>query len=126
MAVLRKKGTPIAHAMLPGSARRHAQTNRLIHLLSDGEPAFEQKGKEKIPSAAQALSLGSQADDYPRVELTLQEAQRYLHRESLILPADTPNGFVIVTYQNYPLGFMKNLGARANNLYPKNWAIRKL
>ena len=126
IALLRKKGALPAHVMSPGSARRHAQANRLIHLLSDGVPAFEQKGKEQIPTAAQALSLSLQVDEYPRVELTLPEAQRYLHRESLTLPAETPTGFVVVTYQNHPLGFMKNLGDRANNLYPKNWAIRSL
>lgn len=126
MAVLRKKGMPGAHGILPGSARRYAQSHRLIHLLSDGIPAFEQKGKEHIPSAAHALSLAAAPDAYPRVELTLPQARRYLHRESFALPPGTPNGFVVVTYQKHPLGFMKNLGDRANNLYPKNWAIRKL
>jgi len=126
MAVLRKKGTLTAHTLLPAAARRHAQNHRLIHLLSDGIPPFEQKGKEQIPSAAQALSLCFSANNYPQVELTLQQAQRYLHRESFALPTATPKGFVLVTYARQPLGFMKNLGDRANNLYPKNWAIRNL
>ena len=95
-------------------------------MLSDGIPASEQKGKEQIPSAAQALSLNLSAADYPQAELTLEQARKYLHRESFALPAATPKGFVIVTYKHHPLGFMKNLGERANNLYPKNWAIRKL
>ncbi|MCQ2410544.1 MAG: rRNA cytosine-C5-methyltransferase [Elusimicrobiaceae bacterium] len=126
IAVLRKKGTSPIPAMLPGSVRKHAQAHRLIHVLSDGLPTFEQKGKEKIPSVAQALSLNTSSDAYPRVELTLEQARRYLHRESFVLPANAPKGFVLVTYQNCPLGFMKNLGERANNLYPKNWAIRHL
>ena len=126
MAVLRKKGTPRTPALLPSAARRHAQTHRLIHLLSDGIPAFEQKGKEKIPTVAQALSLATPADAFPRAELGTEQALRYLHRESFALPAGTPKGFVAVTYQHVPLGFMKNLGDRANNLYPKNWAIRTL
>lgn len=126
MAVLRKKGGTASPTFLPGSARRHAQTNRLIHLLSDGIPTPDLKGKEQVPSAAQALSLTTSATDYPRVELPLAQAQRYLHRESFALPAATPRGFVLVTYGGYPLGFMKNLGDRANNLYPKNWAILSL
>lgn len=126
MAVVRKKGTPPAHTLLPGSARRYAQAHRLIHVLSDGIPAFEQKGKEQIPSVAHALSLSTKEDAFPCVELTLEEARRYLHRESFALPAQTPKGFVVVTYQHCPLGFMKNVGERANNLYPKNWAIRSL
>lgn len=126
MAVLRKTGEQnFGHNILPASARRHAQANRLIHLLSDGLPVAEQKGKERIPTAAQALSLNLEKDVYPHVELTLEQARKYLHRESLILP-NAPQGFVIVTYNKHPLGFMKNLGERANNLYPKNWAIRNL
>lgn len=126
IAVLRKKGENTGRAMLPSSARRHAQAHGLIHVLSDGTAMPEQKGKEIIPSAAQALSVTFPPKKYPRVELPLAQAQRYLHRESLILPPGTPTGFVAVTYQGYPLGFMKNLGERANNLYPKNWSIRKL
>ena len=126
MAVLRKKGEENTPAMLPVSARRYAQSNRLIHLLSDGIPVPEQKGKEQIPSAAQALSLSTPKASYPRVELNLEQARRYLHRETLTLPDDTPKGFVIVTYGGFALGIMKNLGERANNLYPKNWAIRSL
>ncbi len=126
MAVLRKTATASAHPLLPSSARRHAQAHRLIHLLSDGIATPEQKGKEQIPSAAQALSLNLPQDVYPRVELTLEQARRYLHRESFALPPSTPKGFVLVTYQQQALGFMKNLGERANNLYPKNWAIRSL
>lgn len=128
MAVLRKKGGAEPHvpALAVSAVRRHARAHRLIHLLSDGIPVFEQKGKEKIPTAAHALSLGTYAADYPRAELTPEQARRYLHRESFALPDGTPQGFVVVTYQNHPLGFMKNLGARANNLYPKNWSIRVL
>lgn len=124
MAVLRKTTSSSGRPLLPTSARRHAHANRLIHLLSDGLPAWEQKGKEKIPAANQALSI--HPADYPRVELSLEQARRYLHRESFALPPSTPKGFVLVTYANHPLGFMKNLGDRANNLYPKNWALRNL
>ena len=126
MAVLRKKGTPAVCRVSPSSARHYVRTHRLMHLLSDGMPIPDKKGKELIPSVAQALSVGAEELNYPRVELLLEQAQRYLHRESFALPAHTPKGFVMVTYKNQPLGFMKNLGDRANNLYPKNWAIRNL
>ena len=126
MAVLRKKGTPKTPAILPQTARRHAQANKLIHLLYDGNPLPEQKGKEQIPTAEQALSLNFPKNKYPQVELTLEQARRFLHRESFALPPNTPKGFIMVCYKKNPLGFMKNLGDRANNLYPKNWAIKNL
>ena len=60
----------------------------------------------------------------PLVDLSLPDAIRYLQREALILPPDTPAGIVQVAYRGQRLGLMKNLGSRANNLYPKEWRIR--
>ena len=126
MAVLRKTGGNRAFATLPASLRTQVKKYPLLHLLSDGQPKPETKGREQIPSIAQALSLATKETDFPRAELPLDAALRYLHREALVLPAGTPRGFVLVTYQGHPLGFVKNLGDRANNLYPKPWAIRSL
>lgn len=126
MAVLRKKGENRVFATLPASLRTQVKKYPLLHLLYDGQPAFEAKGREQIPSIAQALSLTTEETSFPRAELSLDAALRYLHREALVLPAGTPRGFVLVTYQGYPLGFVKNLCDRANNLYPKPWAIRSL
>ncbi len=126
MAILRKTSDGPQRATLSSSLREQIKKFRQIHLLSDGIPTEEVKGKEKIPSIAQALSITTPTGKYPHVELSLEQALRYLHRESFTLPPDTPRGFVLVTYQERPLGFMKNLGERANNLYPKNWAIKKL
>ena len=77
-------------------------------------------------SIAEALSIATPLDKYPRVELTREDALRYLRREALVLPLDTPRGHVVVTYEKLPLGFVKNIGTRANNLYPKEWKIRNL
>lgn len=125
MAVLRKTSEGPQCATLTTSLREQVKKFRQIHVLSNGIPTEEIKGKEKIPSVAHALSITTPPTVYPRVELALEQAQRYLHRESLTLPPTTPRGFVLVTYQGHALGFMKNLGERANNLYPKNWAIKK-
>lgn len=59
-----------------------------------------------------------------RIELSLTDAFRYLRGESLTLPPDTPRGIVQVCFCGRRLGLMKNLGTRANNLYPKEWRIR--
>ena len=58
------------------------------------------------------------------VELSYPDALRYLRGEALTLPADTPRGIVTVTYRGIPLGPVKNIGNRANNLYPKPWRIK--
>ena len=58
------------------------------------------------------------------VELSYADAISYLRGEALQLPADTPRGLIAVTFQDHPLGLVKNIGTRANNLYPKEWRIR--
>lgn len=62
--------------------------------------------------------------DFPCVALSYSDALRYLRGEALVLPAETPRGIVTVTYQGFPLGPVKNIGNRANNLYPKPWRIK--
>ena len=59
-----------------------------------------------------------------KVDLPYQDTLRYLRGEALILPPDTPRGIVTVTYKGVPLGPVKNIGNRANNLYPKPWRIK--
>ncbi len=59
-----------------------------------------------------------------RVDLDYKSAISYLRGEALVLPEDTPRGEVTVCFQGHPLGPMKNIGTRANNLYPKEWRIR--
>ena len=61
----------------------------------------------------------------PYVDVDSNTALRYLHGEALTLPAETPRGLITITYQGLPLGQVKNIGNRANNLYPKEWRIRK-
>ncbi|MBR1687740.1 MAG: hypothetical protein IJ710_04295 [Prevotella sp.] len=62
--------------------------------------------------------------DAPAVELTYAEAMAYLRREALTLPPDTPRGLVEVRFLGHGLGTVKNIGNRANNLYPKEWRIK--
>ena len=88
-------------------------------------PRGTQKGKDVIPAHAEALMTCLQKDKYPVVELSLDDALHYLRREAITLPADTPRGFAVVTYRGLPLGFVKNIGNRANNLYPQEWRIKQ-
>ena len=62
-------------------------------------------------------------DSIPKVELDLQQALKYLHRDALHL-RDAPLGMLTVCYRSHPLGFVKNIGPRANNLYPKSRRIQ--
>lgn len=60
----------------------------------------------------------------PRINIDYPESLKYLRGEALVLPADTPRGIVNITYKGIVLGPAKNIGNRANNLYPKAWRIK--
>ena len=95
-----------------------------VKTLNAGIMLAELKAKKVIPQHALALSSALASDAFPIAELSLDESLSYLRRESLCLSPEVPRGYVLAVYQGHPLGFLNNLGARANNLYPQEWRIR--
>ena len=77
-----------------------------------------------VPSVLKCLTPDLPEGDYPRIDIPYQESLKYLRGEAIVLPADTPKGIVTVTYKGFALGPAKNIGNRANNLYPKPWRIK--
>ena len=85
------------------------------------------KGKRNVLQQIQSLSILSPLTSHLsplKIDLTYPEALKYLRGEALVLPSDTPRGIVTVSYKGFPLGPVKNIGNRANNLYPKPWRIK--
>ena len=82
------------------------------------------KGKDLIPHHSLAMSTALKDTFFPKTELSYEQAIAYLRKEGLVLETSVPRGYVLVTYQQVPLGFVKNIGNRANNLYPQEWRIR--
>lgn len=97
-----------------------------LYVLQSGIELGTIKGKDIIPSHSLALSSVLSNDVFPRVSVDLQTAQNYLRRLVVDLQSEVPNGYVIIEYLQKPLGFVKNLGNRCNNLYPQEWRIRNL
>lgn len=95
-----------------------------VKVIHAGITLGEMKGKDLIPHHSLAMSTALANDAFPKAEVTYEQAIAYLRKESLVLDAGVPRGYVLLTYQNIPLGFMKNIGNRANNLYPQEWRIR--
>lgn len=111
-------------AMPADMAERMKQVAAAARTLHCGIPMATLKGKDLIPEHALALSTRLNREAFPFVEIDYATAIAYLRGESVTLDADTPRGFVVVAYQGSPLGFMKHLGNRSNNNYPKEWRIR--
>ena len=122
MAVLKKHGTDTS-AERPSWKALEKRAARSLHILSHGIRPDERKGKSLVPDISKALSLRSDKSAYPKINVSYAQAIAYLRKEVLTLPPDSPTGFVLICYQNFPLGFAKNIGHRANNLYPKEWKI---
>ncbi len=103
----------------------YQQAKRSLRVIHAGIELAISKGKNLQPSQSLAMSNNLNKKAFPTVEVDEQQAIAYLRTEALQLPSDTPKGYVLITYQGHPLGFAKNIGNRANNLYPAEWRIRK-
>ncbi len=99
------------------------ECRKCLNVLLFGVQMYEQKGKDLIPQVALALSQVYKRGAYPEAELSYEEAISFLRKEAIVL-TDAPRGFVLVTYNGLPLGWVKNIGNRCNNLYPEFWRIR--
>jgi len=122
VAVLRKPGD------IPSANREKVLSTirKKTCVILDGIPTVSHKGKGEIPTSEWALSTGFPRDIFPTAELDLDTALGYLRHEAIRLDTNYPRGFTVVTYRGHPLGFVKNIGTRANNLFPPEWRIKTL
>lgn len=81
------------------------------------------KGKDFVPAPSLALSTMVHPQ-VPRLALDLPQALAYLRKETMEGLGTIPRGWQLVTYEGLGLGWLKGLGNRYNNYYPKDWRIR--
>ncbi len=96
-----------------------------LNVLHFGVPLAESKGKDLILQAGLALSKAFNEAAFVAVDVDLGTALCFLRCEAIVLP-NAPKGFLVLKYQNLPIGWVKNIGNRCNNLYPAAWRIRHL
>lgn len=100
--------------------------------LSAGVNVATVKGRDLIPAPELALSTALLPEAFPSVELNSDEALDYLRRGTVAAmqaisrkPDISHPGYMLVKSGGLPLGFVKYLGNRLNNLYPTNWRLRE-
>jgi len=129
MAVLRKRGDAVSSARTIGKRRTPMErvSQSRLRVLSFGSAPNTTKGGTTLPHHSSALAVGA-ADNtlYYKVDLDYPTAISYLAREPIVLPQGTPRGIIMLTYKGLPIGYAKNIGQRANNLYPQEWRIRNV
>ncbi len=94
-----------------------------LSIVSMGICLGEFKGRDFIPSQSLAMSDNLNIKAFNPTVIDWNTAISYLRKEALTL-VDQPKGYILLIYNNIPLGFVKNIGNRANNLYPQEWRIR--
>ncbi len=87
------------------------------HIAISGKRGYE-------PTAMAALSQMLIADDFDIIDTDLTQARRFLSRRTDGFDTDARRGLYLVRHAGLPLGWMRNVGGRYNNLYPKQWHIR--
>lgn len=126
MAVLRKAGDN-ENLNNPNDIRSDkivAEANKKLKVLVHGVKKNIEKGKNIIPDHSLALSIVGNKGKFPAIEIDYSTSISYLRHEAIVLPPDSPKGIVTLQYRGVPIGFAKNLGSRANNLYPQEWRIK--
>ena len=93
--------------------------------VSTGFGIGEMRGKFMAPQHSLSMLKDFRREAFQEVPLNEEQALSYLRAEALTL-GNLPFGTLLVSYNNVPLGFVKNVGNHSNNLYPNEWRIRKL
>lgn len=81
------------------------------------------KGKLK-PDGALAFYVGLNRDAVATAELSLDEALQFLRKQDMSAEPFV-EGVNMVLYKGLPLGFVKRVGGRVNNMYPASLRILK-
>ena len=113
------------YRFIPGTSRGEGLFMAAIRKGQE-EGGKEQRSRNQALNILEPTFLNGlhEAADAPRIEIARPQAISYLRREAITMPPDTPRGIVMLTYEGNALGLAKNIGNRANNLYPKEWRIR--
>ncbi len=94
-----------------------------VRVLQPGTPVATAMKEQFIPHPALAHSLILNRRAFSVASPGLADAVRYLRKESLS-PEYGEKGWVLVSYREIPLGWLKNLGNRTNNYFPGERRIR--
>jgi len=97
--------------------------NKHLKCMFSGLVLGEMKGTDFIPSHNLALSKVLDKTLVEIEDVDYETAILFLKKEAITL-STASKGYILITYKNLSLGWVKNLGNRSNNLYPHEWRIR--
>ena len=98
----------------------HVQST--MRLLKLGVTIGSAARKGLIPSEELALSVGIRSEDLPTITVGREEALSYLRGDTFSVKGE--DGWNLITFEQESLGWIKKIGHRFNNHFPKEWRIR--
>lgn len=131
VAALRKRGYPgggqaeptdgraQGNQPRPRGAGKHSRGGRR---RTQGDGADARRGESPrregmSPDPDKVLRIDFDKNDYPCIEIDRRTALEFLHGDTFVLK-DAPTGHLVMCYGGLPIGMVKNLGHRCNNLCP--------
>lgn len=100
-------------------AERLAMHTRIVYA---GVDVAEMIRDQANPLPALALSDAMNREAFASEEVDLPTALRFLKKEDISLTEG--KGWKLITYRSIPLGWVKQIGHRANNYFPNEWRLR--
>lgn len=113
----------LLRALPAGKTEAYLFLYKQLNFIDGGILLSEIKGKDHIPSAQLALSKSLDISNINVQDVDRETAIKFLRKDAIYLD-NAPKDYVLITYRNVALGWVKNLGNRTNNLFPQNWRIR--
>lgn len=111
------------YGILPAHRHLVDRLSAALDVIMPGVEIATLKGRDLIPSHGLALSTTLDTSLTATATVDHDTALAYLRRDTVTLPPDAPRGHLLLLHNDHPLGWVKNLGNRANNLYPATWRI---
>lgn len=94
-----------------------------LNVLKGGSLVASLKKRDLLPEHELAMSTALAKGVFDELELSQPDALKYLARDNFQLDLSGKN-WQLAAFNGTPLGFLKNLGNRFNNYYPKEWRLR--
>jgi 16S rRNA C967 or C1407 C5-methylase (RsmB/RsmF family)/NOL1/NOP2/fmu family ribosome biogenesis protein len=109
--------------MPPNTLRLFLQLQKPLNIRKAGIKLGDWARDEIIPDHALAVSVICHTN-LPKLELSRESAIQYLQKKDFAFD-NLPKGWLLITFGGLSLGWIKSMGNRINNYYPKEWRIRK-
>lgn len=96
---------------------------KMINITKFGTPLASCIKNSFNPESELSFSTVLKSEAFSKSELSHAEALQFLAKENPELN-NVPKSWQVMTFKDVPLGFIKGLGSRYNNYYPKEWRLR--